>query len=102
MVARGAVRIDAQRRDEQTPGDRRGSQALNRCRIMSWKSTLLLVLLASAAGAWFFVGDEVAPRLGIHPANPEPVHSTAVAALDGLAAEEIVSISVAFPAGEPL
>ena len=69
---------------------------------MSWKSTLILVLLAGGAGAWLFLGDEVAPRLGLKPASTEPPPSSAVAALDSLKADDVVAMKVAYPGGETL
>ncbi|HSQ57663.1 MAG TPA: DUF4340 domain-containing protein [Gemmata sp.] len=69
---------------------------------MSWKSTLILVLLAAGAGAWFFLGDEVAPRIGLNPANPEPTKSAAIAILDGLKAQDITAVKIAYPSGEAI
>ena len=69
---------------------------------MNWKSTLALVLLAGAAGAWFFKGDAWGPEVGIKPANPEPPKSEGVATLDGLKVDDIAAVRVEFPYGSPL
>ncbi len=69
---------------------------------MNTKSTLALVLLAAAAGVWFFMGDELAPKLGMRPTQPEPAKSEAAVALDALAPAAITAITVNFPSGDPL
>jgi hypothetical protein len=50
---------------------------------MNWKSTLALLLLTAAAGAWLWKGDTWAPRLGLHTSAPAPAESPSVAALAG-------------------
>jgi hypothetical protein len=69
---------------------------------MNWKSTTALLLLAGAAGAWFFLGDTWKPRLGIGTAHTEPPASSANRALDMLTPDDITFIKVVFPSGEPL
>lgn len=69
---------------------------------MNAKSTVALVLLAGLAGAWYFLGDRLAPKLGIDPVHPEPPASRAAAALDALTPDAITSVTVAFPSGDPL
>ncbi len=67
---------------------------------MSWKSTLALVLLAGAAGAWYFLGDELAPKVGINPARPEPPKSAAATALDAVTPDAVTKVEVTPPAGD--
>jgi len=69
---------------------------------MNWKSTVVLVLLAGAAGAWFFQGDVWGPRLGIGSSDPEPPPSASIAALDALTPASISRVEVVFPSGDPL
>ncbi len=69
---------------------------------MNWKSTLALVLLAGAAAAWFFVGDDLGPKLGLKPAHPEPPKSAAVGSLDALTPAAITRVEITFPSGDPL
>jgi hypothetical protein len=69
---------------------------------MRWKSTLALVLLAAAAGAVFFWGDDLAPKVGITPAHPEPPQSSASHVLDSFDPGDITYVKVAFPAGDSL
>ncbi|MBA4063345.1 MAG: hypothetical protein C0501_06455 [Isosphaera sp.] len=69
---------------------------------MSWKSTFALVLLAAAAGAWYFMGDAWGPQVGITPARPEPPRSAAAAALDAVTPKTITRVEVTPPAGEGL
>ncbi len=62
---------------------------------MNWKSNLFLVLLAVGAGAWFWKGDEWAPKLApkAAPADPEPV----VALEADLTADALARIEIAAP-----
>ncbi len=69
---------------------------------MNWKSTIALVLLAGAAGAWFFQGDAWKPKLGLGPVHSEPTPSVAARSIDSLAPADITSIKVTFAAGDPL
>ncbi|WP_439620292.1 DUF4340 domain-containing protein [Gemmata sp.] len=68
---------------------------------MNWKSTVALLILAGAAGAWFFKGDAWLPRLGTESARPGRA-SPAARALDALAPDDITSVRVAFASGDPL
>jgi hypothetical protein len=68
---------------------------------MNWKSTVALLILAGAAGAWFFKGDAWLPRLGIEPARPDRA-SPAARALDALSPDDITAVRVAFASGDPL
>ncbi|MBA4187747.1 MAG: hypothetical protein C0467_06980 [Planctomycetaceae bacterium] len=69
---------------------------------MNWKSTISLVLLASAAGAWFFKGDVWLPKIGVVPAHAERTPSVAARSVDTLAPGDITSIKVTFASGDPL
>lgn len=69
---------------------------------MNWKSTIVGVVLAGAAGLWFFRGDEWGPRWGLGTAEPEPPPSPSVAVLDALTPAAITRVEVVYPAGEPL
>ncbi|MCE9565343.1 MAG: DUF4340 domain-containing protein [Planctomycetes bacterium] len=69
---------------------------------MNWKSTITLVLLASAAGAWFFMGDAWKPKLGLGPVHTEPTLSAAGKVVDSLVPQDITSIKVTFASGDPL
>ena len=69
---------------------------------MHWKSTLLLVVLAAGAGAWYFKGDDWAARLGLREAPPA-VESPSLAVLaDKLTPAAVTRVEVPQPAGEPL
>jgi hypothetical protein len=69
---------------------------------MNWKSTIALVLLAGAAGAWFFQGDAWRPKLGMGPAHPETPPSAVAKVIDSITPADITSIKVTFASGEPL
>jgi len=69
---------------------------------MNWKSTIALVLLAGGAGAWFFYGDAWKPKLGLETARPEPASSFALRSVETLSPEDITSIKVTYPSGDPL
>ena len=69
---------------------------------MNWKSTLALVLLAGAAGAWFFQGDAWKPKLGLGPTHPEQAPSSVAKSIDSLTPNDITAIKVTFASGEPL
>lgn len=66
---------------------------------MNWKSTLLLVALAAGAGAWFWKGDEVAPRLAPKAAVPDPPALASVEAQ--LTPATITRIEIAPAVGDP-
>ena len=69
---------------------------------MNAKSTLALVVLAAAAGLWFFKGDSWGPSVGLEPAHQEPPKSHAISVLDKLTPALIQRVEVDFPSGDPL
>lgn len=69
---------------------------------MHWKSTLLLVVLAAGAGAWYFRGDDWAARVGLRDA-PAAAESPSLAVLaDKLTPAAVTRVEVPQPSGEPL
>ena len=62
---------------------------------MNSKSTLALLVLASAAGVWFWKGDEWGPRIGLPSASPPAVESKSLTALtENFTPEKITSIEI--------
>ena len=63
---------------------------------MNVKSTLLLVILAAAAGIWYWKGDEWGPRIGLPSQAPLPVESPSLQALsEHLTRGQIARIEIA-------
>ncbi len=56
---------------------------------MNSKSTLVLILLAAAAGVWLWKGDEWGPKIGLKPSHPETPVSAATATLDALTPQQL-------------
>src|SRR5581483_8941620 len=69
---------------------------------MHWKMTLVLVVLAGAAGLWLWKGDEWGPKIGLSAAHSEPPPSEAVRVVDSFTPAGLSRIEIAFPSGDPL
>src|SRR5262245_29722145 len=61
---------------------------------MNWKSTLVIVLLAGAAGVWYFLGDAIVP-------SQTAQRSAAIDMVESFSPGAVVRVEVASP-GEPL
>lgn len=69
---------------------------------MNSKSTLALVLLAGAAGAWLWKSDEWGPKIGLKPSHAEPPLSQAASILNSLTPASLTRVEVIFPSSDPL
>jgi hypothetical protein len=69
---------------------------------MNWKTTLILVILAGAAGLWLWKGDDWATQLGLVSRTPEPPPSPAVLVLESFSPTALTRIEITFPSGDPL